>query len=166
MKSLENAQGKKTKIIITAPKSCGSERVIPLNDYALALCRRHFTADPAAFVLTGDAGRYVEPRTMQNRLKRYAEECGLSEVHFHALRHTFATRCVEVGFEIKSLSEILDTPARASRWKVCARLAGFETRQYEQAGGHRILAFIAVGRRRQALPHVGRRSVRARRAAE
>ena len=44
---------------------------------------------------------------MQNRLKRYAEECGLTEVHFHALRHTFATRCVEVGFEIKSLSEIL-----------------------------------------------------------
>lgn len=107
LKSLENAQGKKTKIIITAPKSCGSERVIPLNDYALALCRRHFTADPVAFVLTGEAGRYVEPRTMQNRLKRYAEECGLSEVHFHALRHTFATRCVEVGFEIKSLSEIL-----------------------------------------------------------
>lgn len=62
---------------------------------------------PAAFVLTGEAGRYVEPRTMQNRLKRYAEECGLSEVHFHALRHTFATRCIEVGFEIKSLSEIL-----------------------------------------------------------
>ena len=28
-------------------------------------------------------------------------------VHFHTLRHTFATRCVEVGFEIKSLSEIL-----------------------------------------------------------
>ena len=26
---------------------------------------------------------------------------------FHTLRHTFATRAVEVGFEIKSLSEIL-----------------------------------------------------------
>jgi integrase len=31
----------------------------------------------------------------------------LQGVHFHSLRHTFATRCVEVGFEIKSLSEIL-----------------------------------------------------------
>jgi len=26
---------------------------------------------------------------------------------FHALRHTFATRCVELGFDAKSLSEIL-----------------------------------------------------------
>lgn len=28
-------------------------------------------------------------------------------MNFHTLRHTFATRCVEVGFDIKSLSEIL-----------------------------------------------------------
>ena len=39
--------------------------------------------------------------------KRYTSDCRLDGVHFHTLRHTFATRCVEVGFEIKSLSEIL-----------------------------------------------------------
>ena len=33
--------------------------------------------------------------------------CDLDNVNFHALRHTFATRCVESGFEIKTLSEIL-----------------------------------------------------------
>lgn len=27
--------------------------------------------------------------------------------HFYTLRHTFATRCIEVGFDVKSLSEIL-----------------------------------------------------------
>ena len=26
---------------------------------------------------------------------------------FHALRHTFATRCIEAGVDIKSLSEIM-----------------------------------------------------------
>lgn len=49
----------------------------------------------------------MEPRALQYRLKKYTEECGLKDVHFHTLRHTFATRCVEVGFEIKSLSEVL-----------------------------------------------------------
>ena len=49
----------------------------------------------------------MEPRTLQYRLEHYTRECGLEGVHFHTLRHTFATRCVEVGFEIKSLSEIL-----------------------------------------------------------
>ena len=37
----------------------------------------------------------------------YTADCDLDGVHFHTLRHTFATRCVEVDFEIKSLSEIL-----------------------------------------------------------
>ena len=44
---------------------------------------------------------------MQNRFKSYIEKSGIYNANFHALRHTFATRCVELGFEIKSLSEIL-----------------------------------------------------------
>lgn len=44
---------------------------------------------------------------MQNHFKAYIAESGIDNANFHALRHTFATRCVEVGFEIKSLSEVL-----------------------------------------------------------
>lgn len=58
-------------------------------------------------MLTGDRNTFIEPRTMQNRFQRYVEASGIDSANYHALRHTFATRCVEVGFEIKSLSEIL-----------------------------------------------------------
>ena len=37
----------------------------------------------------------------------YMKAWVLENVHFHTLRHTFATRCVEVDFEIKLLFEIL-----------------------------------------------------------
>lgn len=97
----------KTKIVMTDPKSSTSVRVIPLTQYAKKLCALRKKKDPAAFVLTGEKDHYMEPRTLQYRLERYTAECGLVDVHFHVLRHTFATRCVEVGFEIKSLSEIL-----------------------------------------------------------
>ncbi len=97
----------KTKVVLTDPKTNTSVRVIPLTDYAMKLCRRFTVSDPEAFVLTGDSIHYIEPRTLQYRLERYTADCGLAGVHFHVLRHTFATRCVEVGFEIKSLSEIL-----------------------------------------------------------
>ena len=49
----------------------------------------------------------MEPRTLQYRMEKYTRECGLEGVYFHTLRHTFATHAVEVGFEIKSLSEVL-----------------------------------------------------------
>lgn len=96
----------KTKIIITEPKSKCSIREIPLPQFIVDMARQ-FSAPPQAFVLTGDSKRFIEPRTMQNRFKSYISESGIENANFHATRHTFATRCVEVGFEIKSLSEIL-----------------------------------------------------------
>ena len=44
---------------------------------------------------------------MQNRFKKIVADCGLQDANFHAIRHTFATRCIELGFDVKSLSEIL-----------------------------------------------------------
>lgn len=96
----------KTKVTITEPKSECSVRVIPLPKFISDIARQ-FYSSPQAFILTGRERKFVEPRTMQNRFKKYVTESGIEKANFHSLRHTFATRCVEVGFEIKSLSEIL-----------------------------------------------------------
>lgn len=99
--------GAKTKITITQPKSKQSYRVIPMTESTAALCKRYAVNDPDAFVLTGKSDKFIEPRRMQTAFAAITRKCGLEGVHFHTLRHTFATRCVEAGFEIKSLSEIL-----------------------------------------------------------
>lgn len=96
----------KTKVVIGKPKSDTSIRTIPISDCMAEICRKMDPKHGDAFVLTGTS-HYMEPRTLQYRMERYTESCGLQDIHFHTLRHTFATRCVEVGFEIKSLSEIL-----------------------------------------------------------
>ena len=96
----------KTKVIVTEPKSQCSIRDIPLPAFLVEIARQ-FLNHPKAYVLSGNQNKYVEPRTMQNRFRSYVEESGIDKANFHSLRHTFATRCVEVGFEIKSLSEIL-----------------------------------------------------------
>ena len=106
-RATEHAEDGKTAIVIGNPKSGTSSRIIPLNQDITALCRLWKSDNPAAYILTGEERRYMEPRTLQYRMKQYAEACGLDGVHFHTLRHSFATRCVEVGFELKSLSEIL-----------------------------------------------------------
>lgn len=100
------SQGARTRIVIGPPKSDTSVRTIPMTEYATGLCRRMKPQSSAAYVLTGTEA-FMEPRTLQYRLEKYTQACGLEGVHFHTLRHTFATRAVEVGFEVKSLSEIL-----------------------------------------------------------
>ena len=98
--------GARTRVVTGPPKSDTSIRTIPLTEYAAELCGSMNPHSEVAYILTG-TDVYMEPRTLQYRMEKYTRECGLEGVHFHTLRHTFATRAVEVGFEIKSLSEIL-----------------------------------------------------------
>ena len=44
---------------------------------------------------------------MQMRFKQALKKCSVESANYHSLRHTFATRCIELGFDVKSLSEIL-----------------------------------------------------------
>lgn len=102
----KNDDKKKTKILIAPPKSDCSIRNVPIPDEVFRLVSESKCASDAYF-LTGTVHSYMEPRTMQNRFKAAVKACGIGDANFHALRHTFATRCVELGFDVKSLSEIL-----------------------------------------------------------
>lgn len=103
---IEENGGKKTAIIVTTPKSACSIRTIPLAQNILHLIQNCFFGQQG-YLLTGNHWKFTEPRTMQNHFRRILQENEIEPLNFHSLRHTFATRCVEVGFDIKSLSEIL-----------------------------------------------------------
>ena len=61
----------------------------------------------SGMIVTNPLGGYIEPRTFKDQYNQILKLAGLGHFTFHALRHTFATRCVEIGFDTKSLSEIL-----------------------------------------------------------
>ena len=100
------ASGPKTGVIVTSPKSVCGKRTIPLPENLETLLRDMDTAK-TGFVLSRNGVQVTEPRVLQYHFKKILKEIGIEEVNFHALRHTFATRCVEIGFDVKSLSEIL-----------------------------------------------------------
>jgi len=101
-----NEDNTKTKIIITTPKSPCSIRCIPIPSELVSIIQMHKQCSHG-FVLTNSVQQYIEPRTMQNRFKYALEQASIDTANYHALRHTFATRCIELGFDVKSLSEIL-----------------------------------------------------------
>ena len=49
----------------------------------------------------------MDPRTYQKIFKSFLTQSGIAPKKFHALRHTFATNCIEHGTDAKSLSEIM-----------------------------------------------------------
>lgn len=95
----------KTKLIITEPKSEKSRRKIPIPHGMVAFLQK-FKGKDSEYILSGKE-KPIEPRAMQYRFSKILKNAKLPSVHFHALRHMFATRCVKIGFDIKTLSELL-----------------------------------------------------------
>lgn len=96
---------RRTALVFGSPKSPSSDRVIPMPHFLHRLADRQRREDEC-FILTGTPSP-MDPRTMQNHFKAVLRRCGLRQVNFHAIRHTFATDCVGAGFDPKTLSSIL-----------------------------------------------------------
>ncbi|MGN0506963.1 MAG: site-specific integrase [Lachnospiraceae bacterium] len=96
---------RKTELVLSTPKTACSEREIPIPQFLLPLFLKH-RAEPEVYLLTGTL-HCMDFRTHQNHMKRVAAQCGIRNIHYHILRHTFASNCVALGVDVKTLSELL-----------------------------------------------------------
>ncbi|MCD7891557.1 MAG: site-specific integrase [Ruminococcus sp.] len=104
---IQKPSGKsKTSLIITEPKSESSKRSIPIPECTVNLLK-NFESNPKDFMISGEE-KPIEPRTMQYRFAKILKNVKLPSIHFHVLRHMFASNCIKLGFDVKALSEILE----------------------------------------------------------
>ena len=95
----------KTILYIRAPKSHTSAREIPIPQY-LAGILAEMKKEDDLYLLTG-AKTCTEPRNVQKKFKTILKHCNMEDCNFHAMRHGFATACLEKGVDCKTVSSIL-----------------------------------------------------------
>lgn len=102
---LDPKSSARTKVVLSVPKTESSMRVIPIPEFLIEILLL-YRCDADCYLLTGNE-TYTEPHQYYIRYRKFLERNRIDKYSFHTLRHTFATRCVEEGFDPKTLSEIL-----------------------------------------------------------
>ena len=97
-----------TKVVVQTPKTRSSVRQIPIPQGILQILNQLYSSHaPQEWFLSGNAEKPVEPRCYRKSLHSYLRRAGVPAVNPHALRHTFATTCLQAGCNVKTLSELL-----------------------------------------------------------
>ena len=94
-----------SKVIITTPKTKNANREIPINKEFLELLKKLKTKGND-YIITGSS-KYLEPRTYRKHFNKVLKQTKIKQFNFHSLRHTFATNCISLGVDYKTVSELL-----------------------------------------------------------
>lgn len=101
-----DSSGSKTQLVVSSPKNRTSVRRIPIPEFIVGELQTHIGINKSCFLLT-DTDKPADPRSYQRYYKKVLEQAHVSYRKFHTIRHTFATRILEMGVDIKTISELL-----------------------------------------------------------
>lgn len=102
---LANGEGK-TQLVYSPAKTANSVRIIPFSNKVKRWLLAWQETQTGIYIFSKNE-KPMEPRLITYHFRKLVHAAGLEVVHFHQLRHTFATRCMEAKGDVAAISALL-----------------------------------------------------------
>lgn len=99
-------EGSKTTLVYTNSKTQSATRTVPMSSTIKKILLQQKKHSSSTFVVSNNQ-KPIEPRLLTYRFHKIRMKAGLKTIHFHQLRHTFATRCLESNGDVVSVSALM-----------------------------------------------------------
>lgn len=96
----------RTKLVYQEAKTGASKRIIPMTREIRQCLQRKKNTSKTPFVFSSGT-HPCEPRLLTYYFHQLLRKANITGIHFHQLRHTFATRCLEKNYDVVSVSALL-----------------------------------------------------------
>lgn len=100
--------------LMYGPTKNKRSRTVPMNSTLKHSLKQYMDTMPASLKADSDAplftnrkGNAIEPRAINKHFQKLLHSLNIENIHFHCLRHTFATKALELGMNMKYCSAIL-----------------------------------------------------------
>ena len=125
---LSDGNEKDYRLSVGQPKTASSVRNIPICKDLMKIVQplRKVMADD--FYVISNAATPLEPRYYRDYFRKLLASLGIPPTRFHALRHSFATRCIESKCDYKTVSVILGHSSLATTMDLYVH-PGFEEKR-------------------------------------
>lgn len=95
------------ELVVDTPKTRASRRIIPLPPYIAQMLREDQKKARSQYLVENKKGERMPIRSYQYLFRKLTERAGVRPLNFHALRHTFATRAIENGLDVRTVADIM-----------------------------------------------------------
>lgn len=109
-----NETEKKTRLAVSDPKTSSGKRIIPIVDCLIPLLKeqrkyisKQIGTNKLNLVFPSENGGYIDPGNYNRKFYKIIKEMGIPKANPHSLRHSFATRALEAGVDLKTTQELL-----------------------------------------------------------
>lgn len=101
---------KESVLAVGDPKTLSSDRTVPIPQWLSLYYKKYkdlFKMKDESYICSSQHSPFIEPRVLREKFIKLCKSLGIKYRSFHSIRHSYASRLLQAGVDIRTAAELL-----------------------------------------------------------